>query len=651
MRLLGDLNLLLSRPQMAMNAPADDASKSCLKLAETTLGEVCHVSKLESMELIEVEAACFFAARWIPHLADSESTQRRLERLIMRALTSVSHFVRTAAVDVVTATCNRESNLALSKTILDALLQSTEPRTALDVISSVSGTVFARRLVADHPSVGFIWRSLKEKDQLLAESARCALRAFIRNSSGSLLLPQQISSPDQLVATLDATFSALLTQQTDKRAVSAAIALLRLHPPQPGDLYAFASTQWCTRLILQLLDAALDCEASMSTSDYSTHLQPQNREFVIEQVTGILLSSHQQGELPQQLLHSVFPKLLIDANSKTSRTPAQWQSCIKFAHLLSAYWKVLSPNYDLLVDFIKVSLHNVHAPLIFKIVLFDVLTSICTCTIGGETTDWTLFDRLLPELLPLRFAHAWEVRDSLAQLFSLVLLRARDVHGAVDRHLIPAICGALGDDSEHVRATALTTIGEAAKNAFLFGRFLLHSPTFLELCFTTIDSQDSSRIAQCRVISQMLSLDYVVDELESRMKDKPAAFEKVLLSMFADEDYEVRHAVIGILEVMAQRFTRLSAWWHAVQGSGLLKKALRDESRLVRLNAWTLVRFLVSASENGMYPSYASDFQEYSLEAIDRHIQDQKVEASYDPDDEVYPLAPGVADNDLDCPF
>jgi hypothetical protein len=76
--------------------------------------------------------------------------------------------------------------------------------------------------------------------------------------------------------------------------------------------------------------------------------------------------------------------------------------------------------------------------------------------------------------------------------------------------------------------------------------------------------------------------------------------------------------------------------------------ASEDESRIVRQQAWRLVLHLLkSASSNiekGWWASMAPQ------EVQDR-IEAQDVEGTYDPDDEVYPLAPAAAANDLDCPF
>lgn len=612
---------------------------------------MCSKPKLESLELIELEAACFFATRWIPHFPSTDQVHRHLERLITRALASVSHFVRTAAVDVVAATCNREEFENCAKVLVDELLPATESRTALDVLSSISNTALSKKLLQGHPSIDLIWRSLRETDQIVAESARCCLRAFIRNASGSLLLATELNTPVQLVAELDALFFGLLARG-EKRSISAAIALLRFQPPQLANPHEQAYSQWCIQRLLDLLETPASPQTVNGDEPMPADLHSvleKNREFVIEQVASSLLSSHQNGTLPQSLLQPVLQKLVNEGieNLKTAHQSTQWQLCIKIAHLLSPYWSSLSPPYDSLVTFVNTALHNVNAPISLKIVVFDILNSIVTVTLKGECMDWTLFDRFMPELLPLRFIHAWEVRDSLIQLFRLVLLNSLDVQGCVDRHLIPAICAGLGDESEHVRATALSTIGKAVGSKFFFEAILDHSPGLLDLCFTTVDSQDSSRIAQCKVISQMLSLDFVVEALEQRPTLK-TNFSTVLDIMFSDEDYEVRHAVVDILATISHHYSRLSHWWQLVNGSMLLKKAVLDESRLVRLTAWNLVRYLVS---NSVLPPYNSEFQGHSLEVVDRFILEQQVEESYDPDDEVYPLAPGIADNDLDCPF
>jgi len=606
------------------------------------------MSESSTLTPIDLEAACLLLTDCMPLLVLNGAYVTNIDGVICLGLLSTSHFVRKAAICAFGALCRAEVSDAILSKLIETM--GNDPSTTLFDVLVMSIQLQRAAVVLCHPSaVESVWRAMEFNDALLAESARCCLRALIFSSNGVAI--NQLSPLDPILR-LDDLLVRSLTSGTS-RGTCSAIALFDLRPCDIGSLGERYS-KWCCDWIQKLVQW-INGEPHNPTEAHLVSTVLSHWQLALDSLQSVFLKHSQLNPMASHLLAKVISvtstRLQTSLGQHTTILPSLWQLWNKFSKLLISFASISTHIVsDGLISFFRSTLRSIVTPVPTKVSILSTIGVLVVRSVGAYMVDWTFFDSLEADLHASRYAQAWEIRDSVLQVFARVATGCTDVTGALHRELhIPIVFG-LKDANESVRSTCIESLTELARNRSIWQAALSAEPSLIYNVFCSLEEQTGSRLAQSRGIAQLLKYEHVVFVLPTTDSHFSSGFASTLDSIAKDDDWDVRSSVVEVIEsLLLMDGPSRQRYWSLAGCSALLLSLVRDESRMVRIRIWQLLSdhwrllkfFTANLPAMELDPS-AQISRQLSLLAVDEH---------YDPDDEVYPLAPGVAENDIDCPF
>lgn len=676
MKLLGSVAPASQSQLSGVNSAELD---NCLALVRSHLAALA--STFDSADPVELEALALLLGPWLPTLELNNEMRLLVQDIIKKVLNSPSHFVRGSGIKALRTLLSADS--AHSNEFVAGLLTelcSPPSHTTFEVVTCISESSISA-VLQGHIVIQALWSSLTAHEAVLSESARCSFRSVLFSGNGSLLCLRGMSTPLELVARLDELVTRCLGTK-DRLDLANAIFLIDLrysHIDGRSDFDSFQSAfhLWSVAATLTLLNlsanitlaetSAKECFGSSESSLEALHssLRRQSAwkptlegmtEVRADLLTDFIISFMLRNatQSTSSLVLALMP-LFMDALASrlVLGLPLQkffsfWQTLSKFCKLLTLHTSQWLISTQEIVPLIKELLRSVSPPPATKVAILAAITSMSLFTLSRSPCDWTIFDSVFSDVQACRYSLSWEIRDSLVSMFGAICAACEDVDGCISHSLPGAVVSAVRDSSEFVRTTAYEALESMARKSVWWRTLLQIEPAFPSVVFGTVDSQTISRVSQAHLVRALIQHDHVVETLR-QVPEFPTQFRHLLDGLYSDDDWDVRVEVISIIEALRE-VPPSAGWWSAIKPESILDQAIADESRIVQTAAWKLI-----ASARGK-PAEAPGIRSaassgLSLEEIEELIAGLDVDVHYDPDDEVYPLAPGVADNDLDCPF
>lgn len=612
-------------------------------IIEILLDHLQHcVTRASDLPEIELESACQMLGYSIPLLICDKAETLSAD-LICLGLRSRSHFVRAAAVSVI---ATWSSCITLQPILISKLISSLDPGPSPTLFDVLAVLIQSKQALECDPAVvDSVWLGLESDDALLSESARCCLRVMLHSSVGASMMS---AAPSTIISRLDGVVRHCLALGTG-RGLCSALALFDLKSYESttlGDMYS----KWCHTWIENIL---LWLSAASTIDDPFAVLSKSRWIQVLDLICSMFLKLLEVGPHLDSLFSratTITTVLLRGALAQSAVSPSLWQLCNKFSKLLASFpSRMRGPSLDDIVPFFRDCLRSVAVPVPTKVGILANVGKLAPLHLGSasQIADWTFFDALEPELQAARFAQAWEVRDSVLAVYARVLASC-DIPGSSRRNIPEIIATGLKDTNESVRSNCLEALSSAASVEPVWKCMLSSEPTLLFRIFCLPEDQAGCRLAQMSGIGRLLRYPHVW----TCIPDEPAflsGFGANIAHVAQDDDWDARSSVVDVIESVLQMENpyRLQLW-RGLDCHRHLESLVQDESRLVRERIWKLVLAHVSRPEIvilNFYPTLLG------IDAITCALTELEVEATYDPDDEVYPLSPGVADNDIDCPF
>lgn len=652
---------------------------SCMQLVCSHLATLA--STFDSADPVELEALALLLGPWLPTLELDDKMRLLVQEIIKKVLSSASHFVRTSGIKAL-RTLLSSAALRSENFVANLLTELCCPpsHTTFEVVTCISESPISS-VLQGHIVIQALWSALIGRDAVLSESARCSFRSLLFSGKGALLCFGDATSPIEFAIRLDALVTQCLATN-DRLDLSNAIFLIDLRYSlldgnDALDLFQAAFHQWSIASMLTLLNlvstghlegAAKELLVASSESNlealsaslrrqsawkpFLEEMTPTRADLLTDYIISFMLRNATQ---PTSTLANTLMPLFIDtlASRLASGIPLQksfsfWQVLSKFCKLLTLHTSQWLISTQEIVPLVKSALKSVAPPPATKVAILAAVSSMSLFTLSKTPYDWNIFDSVFSDVQACRYSLSWEIRDSLVELFGAVCAACEDVDGCISRNLHAAVVSAIRDSSEFVRTTAYEALASMSRKS-VWWRTLLHTePTLPSVIFGTVDSQTISRSSQAHLVRTLIKLEHVVETMR-KVNDFPAQFRLLLEGLYSDDDWDVRAEVVSIIEALREAPSS-TGWWSAIKPESILEQATNDESRIVQKAAWKLIASARSKSMDS--PSIRSTSSNgLSLQAIEDLIASLEVDVHYDPDDEVYPLAPGVADNDLDCPF
>ena len=602
-------------------------------------------SNITDMPQIELEACCQMLSYCIPLLIRVNIDPSLFDELISLGLKSPSHFVRAAAVDAIRSWSSvPEASLHSVSRLVVAL--SSEPSTTLfNVLTAIMHCGRVDVLMFCDNAVENLWFALESSDVLLAESARCCIRSAIFSECGTDILRE---SPSDVVKRLEGVVLRSLRLDTGS-GVCSALALFDLRfrgESKLGILYTRWCRDWLERILHWLSHSDSDPLASIATTRWILVLDLVHT-MVLKDVHAL---SHCESTVA--LLISTTSRLLHAALVDRLMHPPVWKLWNKFSKMLLCFpFTITGAALAALPPFFKAGLQSALVPTPTKVGILSAISALAAFRLCNTSlvADWTFFDTLEPELQASRFAQAWEVRDSVLLVFARVLKDCIDIDGALKRSIHIGLTLGLRDANESVRATSLDAISALASDVLVWQCLLSSEPNLVLRIFCVSEDQTNCRLAQSTCVAQLLKYSHVEASLPTTEASFVSGFASTINLAAHDDDWDVRSSVADVMESLLRlEASRKTLFWTGLRCPDLLQQLVQDESRMVRKRAWKLIADNMSHSEISALKLTSGAG---GLEQVSRALSELEVDANYDPDDEVYPLSPGVAENDIDCPF
>lgn len=633
--------------------------------------------KLDSADHVELEALALLLTSWLPILTVNEDLRPIIHAALRFLISSPSHFVRTVAIRALDALCRTDE---CSTDFVSTLLTDTavEPNaTTFDIINCVCETPMAR-VLSGHSCIEVLWSGLESCESIVAESARCCFRNIISAGCGKILLKDHESntSMDLALRLTEVVEKCLYSRPTNRSATANAVFLLDIRTTElcnsSDQTFASVFREWSTASINSLIEILASKSSGTNESlqngrksiqygdsslfypTWASLSGARDRDAIIGMILSVLLRSPLSSG-PNPIPSNLFDKLshlLLECISPSAGI-SSWLNINKFCKLLSfhlASWKSATSN-ELITNFFNQALRAVATPTVSKVAIIAVVNSVYSSAAQTPSYEhsWRFFDSLASELQACRYSQAWEVRDSVIGLFGIFCSnRSISIQECITRFLPPALFMALRDTSEYVRSSAYSALGTCLARKEVWTHLLASDPTLPSTIVGCADSQTSSRVSQAEMVSALLRCDHVLETL-SEDAQFPDRLGRLVESLYSDDDWDVRKEAMSVCEAVLE--TKNSNLCGHTGLRTVLSLALNDESRIVKHASWSLLlseKSKNSAITSSMLPSIA---HEMSVDEICAKLGELAVDVHYNPDDEVYPLAPGIADNDLDCPF
>ena len=674
MKLLGSLAPSPTFPY----GPANVSEKeSCELLLRSQLVRLA--SDPDSIDPMELESAALLLQSWLPSLHLDDETRALIHVVIRNVLACFSHFVRKAGI-IALRTLIRSTGQKSKEFVVGLLtnLSRSPSHTTFDTITCISETDLAH-VLSGHEVMSILWSALESSDAVLSESARCCFRSLIFSGNGSLLGPD--INPSALTAHLDAVIERCL-QTLDRLAIVNSVFLLDFRSSSASEAIEYQNSFhiWSISAALALLglyDREMDSVNSLMPELWSIpkerdpnsneiHMFPSHlrwralvaklpdfrSDLLLDLIISVFLrNTHSHSKYLLKLIPLVLDDIAsrLASDMGASKSLSFWQTVTKFCKLLGSNIDLWTESSRFVVPLFNEALRSVSTPTSTKVAVLSVIASSCQKLLHADPVNWKLFDAVATEVQASRYSISWEIRDSVVELFGSLSAACPDLNGCVARNFHAAILAALRESSEHVRSSAYTAL-EAMISRPAWWKILLDSePNLPAFIFGTVDSQTSSRISQALSIRALIKLDHVLEYLNQK-GGFPTLLHRTMEVLFADDDWDVRIEVVHILETL-WNLNGSMYWWNEAKAHSILESTLLDESRMVQKASWSLVAKIRGSADSGAQIFEPTLSAGVSLNEIEQLLMDLEVDVHYNPDDEVYPLAPGVADNDLDCPF
>lgn len=636
------------------------------------------VSTLPESDHVDLEATAIMLGAWLPSLNLTSAMRALVHEIIKAVIACSSHFVRRPGIMALKALLDKDGNesAVFASTFLTDLALSPS-HTTFEVVTCISETSVST-LLQGHEVIQSLWAALSAPESFLSESARCCFRSLIFSGNGSCL---ELTSPQQLTLRLDSIISRCL-ESRDRIALVNAVFLvdlrdstcaLALECPFSKSFHLWSITTALSLLNLpskksdtlerlfashRVLIDSLNASPGISAlkphwSSSLEKLTEQRSDLLTDLLVSVLLRNTPQSvsALVSDLMPIILEELAhrLVSGISPSKSLSFWQTMTKFFKLLSSNTSFWSLSSGFVVSLANEALRSVSSPTTTKVTILSAIASMCQCLFQDSAFRWEFLDFVLIEVQACRYSLSWEVRDSVVSLFGAICSSCSEVESCISRNLHAAITSALRDSSEFVRTSAYEALGSMAPDPVWWSTLLALEPSLPSIILGTVDSQTSSRVSQSHAICTLLQLEHVVAHLAS-IPDFPCQLRLTMEGLYSDDDWDVRIEVIEILKVV-WKLPQDVEWWRIMACKNLLDAAMADESRMVQQAAWTFLAQIRESLPSSPTASGGAAPSGWTLEDVERQLLALQVDVHYNPDDEVYPLAPGVADNDLDCPF